>query len=227
MRKGTVWITRSRPGAYSSAEAWQAAGYETYINPLIRIGIPQKMPQPLEENAVVLITSQNALRSLAILTDDRDWPILTVGDASADMARSMGFADVVSASGTAQDLLNMIPRLFNPGSPRIFVHASGQRVRRDLSEVLQGQGYKTRRDVYYNNNVREGIDISDAPSLTHIALYSPMAARAVRKYAGRVNKAKTVSISANTDKALDERYVNRRLIAKRPTEQAMIQVLSA
>ncbi len=227
MSNGIVWITRSQPSADSSAKAWQLAGYETYVKPLIHIGVPSTMPKPLEDGAILLITSQNALRTLEILTDRRDWPVMTVGDASANYARNMGFGDVLSASGNAKDLLALIKKIYNPGHPRIFVHASGQKVSLDLAAQLATSGYSARREVYYLNSVRKLINLNDAPPLTHVALYSPMAARAAKRFAGRVNKAKTISISDNVDKALGERYVNRRLIAKRPTEQAMIKALTA
>ena len=227
MSKGTVWITRSLPDARKSELAWQAAGFETYVNPLVLIGVPEKMPEPLEDRDVLLITSKNALRTLEILTDRRDWPVMTVGDASAHYARDMGFKDVLSARGNAKDLLALSKKLYNPGNPRTFVYASAHHVSLDLAEQLRASGYKARRDIYYHNDVRRHALIMDAPPLTHIAVYSPMAARAVRKYAGRVNGAKTISISANADKALGERYQNRRMIAKRSNEKAMIDALSA
>lgn len=227
MSKGTVWITRSLPGARQSADAWQAAGFETYINPLIRIGVPKVMPQPLDKRDVLLITSTNALRFLEILTDRRDWPVMTVGDASAHYARKMGFVDVLSARGTAKDLLALSQKIYSPNTPRTFVYASARHVSFDLSETLRARGFKARRDIYYHNDVRQYANIDSAPPLTHLAVYSPMAARAARRFAGQVNGAKTISISANADKALGERYKNRRLIAGRPNEQAMIKAVSA
>ena len=227
MHKGTIWITRSYPAAQKSAQAWQLAGFQTYINPVIRIGIPEQMPKPLEPEAILLITSQNALRMLEIFTDRRDWTVMTVGDASADYARQIGFVDVLSASGNGQDLLNLVKKIFKPKDGRLFIHASGGKIRVDLAQRLTKLGYQARREIYYNNEGRRKLDVSAAPPLTHIALYSPMAARLVRPYAGRVNRARTISISENTDRALGERYENRRIIATHPSEEAMIHALSA
>lgn len=222
MSKGKVWITRSEPGATSSKTAWDAAGFDCYVRPVIDIAIAPKMPKPLPDNAVLLITSQNALRVLQQLTDRRDWPVLTVGDMSAKLARSMGFEDVISAKGNARDLFELVLKIYAANSRKMFVHASGANIRMNLAKSLRDKGYKSRRDVYYQNSSKSQIKVDDLKDLTHIALYSPMAAKAVRPYAGRFNKAQTISISPQTDNALEQRYKSRRLIAARPDEQQMI-----
>jgi len=227
MSRKTVWITRSAGSAQKSKEAWEQAGFDAYINPVIDISIAPTMPKPLPDNAVLLITSQNALRTLALLTDRRDWSVMTVGDASAALAREMGFGDVLSAKGNGQDLLELTQRIYAPESKRIFVHASGANIRLNLAKALREKGYKSRRDIYYQNTPKTVIDLTNAPEITHIALYSPMAAKSVRRFAGRFNKASTISISAQTDRALEARYKNRRLIANRPTERDMISAVLA
>lgn len=227
MSKETVWITRSFDGAQKSKAVWEQAGFDVYINPVIDIAIAPTMPEPVPDHAVLLITSQNALRMLAVMTDRRDWPVMTVGDASAALARNMGFVDVLSAKGNGQDLLDLVQRIYTPDSSRLFVHGAGANIRLNLAQALREKGYQARRDVYYENTRKSHIDLADAPALTHIALYSPMAAKTVRRYAGRFNKAKAVSISAQTDQALQERYKNRRIIAARPTERAMVSAVLA
>lgn len=225
--KGTVWITRSEPGAVKSRTIWERAGFDCYMKPVIAVSIAPHMPKPLPDRAVLLITSQNALRILGILTDRRDWPVMTVGDASAAMARKMGFEDVLSAKGNGQDLLEMVQKVYEPGSQKVFVYASGANIRLNLATALREKGYKARRDVYYRNEVVQNIDLSDAPELSHIALYSPMAARRVRPFAGRFKKAQTISISAQADQELQERFKGRRIVSKRPMEAAMIFAVSS
>ena len=103
MSKGKIWITRSQSGAKQSKATWEAAGFKCFVQPVIDIAIAAKMPKPLPENAVLLVSSQNALHILKKLTDCREWPVMTVGDASANLARKMGFEDVLSAKGNAKD----------------------------------------------------------------------------------------------------------------------------
>ncbi len=222
MSKGRVWITRAAPGVARSKAAWEQAGFECFIQPLISIGIAREMPDPLSDDVILLITSQNALRVLGQLTDRRDWPVMAVGDASANLARRMGFDDVLSAKGNGQDLVALVQKIYDPGSNKEFVYASGSFARLNIARILANRGYKTRRDIYYQNEIIAPVDLSQAGDVTHIALYSPMAAHAVRRYAGVLNRARTIAISPNADKMLEGRFINRRIIADRPNEARMI-----
>ncbi len=222
MSKGRVWITRAAPGVARSKAAWERAGFDCFIQPLVSIAIAREMPEPLPDDAVLLITSQNSLRILGQLTDRRDWPVMTVGNASAKLARQMGFDDVLSAEGNAQDLLALVQKIYDPNTQKAFVYASGSFARLDIARNLANRGYKTRRDIYYQNEIIAPVDLSQAGDITHIALYSPMAAHAVRRYAGVFKQARTISISAQADKMLDGRYINRRIVADRPNEARMI-----
>jgi len=225
MSKGTIWITRSNPRAKRSALAWQKAGFETYVKPLLGIAVPDKMPAPLPENAVLLITSQHALRMLTTFTDYRDWPILTVGEATKKFAQNQGFEDVISAQGTAKDLLELTQEIYDPGDPFEFIYASGSQIQFNLMAHLKRRGYDIRRDIYYKNQIRKKVNLNDAPNITHIALYSGLAAHAVRRHARIIGDATTISISAQTDKALGERFKTNRVIAGEPTEAGMINAL--
>ena len=209
-------------GAKQSKAAWEKAGFDCYVEPVIEIAIAAKMPKPIPDNAVLLVSSQNALHILKKLTDRRDWPVMTVGDASANLARKMGFGDVISAKGNAKDLYDLVTKIYDPKVRKIFVHVSAANIRFNLAKNLRDKGFKARRDIYYQNQMKPFVDVEPAGNITHIALYSPMAAKAVRRYAGRFNKATVISISSATDEALAERYKNRRQIAKRPNEAQMI-----
>lgn len=221
-----IWITRSEPGAFKSAKAWERAGFDTYIAPLVRVSPPPIMPDIIADHSVLLITSQNALRAIGELTDRRDWIVLTVGDRSAALARDMGFESVESASGNADDLVRLVNTTYTVDDDRNFIYASGSDIRLDIAKVLERQGYRVRRSVFYDNrpvDVMPEIDLSD---VTHAALYSAMAARIFTRLV--VGKGlSTISISKAVDQVLGERRDALRLIASRPEESAMIKALSS
>ncbi|NNE57014.1 MAG: uroporphyrinogen-III synthase [Hellea sp.] len=227
MSERRIWISRSQPGASHSARVWQKAGFETVINPVVEIAPPKNMPRPLPKNAGLIVTSKNALRMLGTFTDHRDWPVFTVGDATAYLAWQMKFRNVISAQGNAQDLLKLIKDNFKPGGSKSFVYASAARIRLNIAGELRAAGYRARRDVYYINAPKKP-DISALKGkITHIALYSPMAARVVRGTAPNFPQVKVISISANTDSELRKRFGNRRFIAARPNEKAMVAALKS
>jgi uroporphyrinogen-III synthase len=63
----------------------------------------------------LVFTSRNGVAAFAALSDRRDRPVLTVGDATADAARRAGFQDVTSASGALDDLAALIRRTPDAG----------------------------------------------------------------------------------------------------------------
>lgn len=225
MSKGTIWITRAQPGAEKSAQAWRKAGFDPVIAPLVQIAPPKNMPALPLRNAIFLVTSANALRGLEALTDYRGWSILAVGDASASLARKMGFSDVSSAKGNAQALISMVQKTYRPGGNEHFIYASGSDIRTDIAEKLTSAGYQARRDIYYQNTPVASDVQPEFNSITHLALYSAMAAKTVQRYLGRLSLQKTISISPSVDAELTKIPKYKRLIAGYPTEQSMISAL--
>jgi len=221
-----VWITRSEPGASKSAKAWERAGFDTLIAPLVRISLPAIMPDIIADQAILLITSQNALRAIGELTDRRDWSVITVGDRSAAMAHDMGFKTVKSASGNADDLVGLVSRTYDVDDGQNFIYASGSDIRLDVAKVLTDRGYKARRTVFYENRPVDAKAEIDLSNVTHAALYSAMAARTFKRL-GLENCLSTISISEAVDQVLGERPKALRLVASRPEESAMIKALSS
>lgn len=58
----------------------------------------------------LVFTSRNGVAAFAALSERRDRPVLTVGDATADAAHQAGFRDVTSAAGALDDLAALIRR---------------------------------------------------------------------------------------------------------------------
>jgi len=183
------------------------------------------MPPPIPDNAELLITSQNGLHSLLTLTDRRDWNVWAVGDVTAQLARNFGFKSVVSASGTGQDLLETV--LGNKESEGPYIHLSGRDIRFDVAGALRAAGYTARRDIYYENNTVSDLSGVDLSPLTHIALYSPLAAQALVQSGVEAGHLTAVSISEAVDECLSGVKLKTRYVAKRPEESAMIAALCA
>ncbi len=227
MSKGKVWITRAAGGAAKSAESWRGAGFETVIAPVIEIAPPVKCPPPLPKGAALIVTSQNALRYLSVYTDKRDWPVIAVGSATARLARQMGFEDVSASDGNARDLEKYITGAFAPDDSPAFIHACGANIRLNVAAELRKKGYKAQRHIYYFNKPVQKLPALDLSEISHIALYSPMAAKTVSRRALQYGRAMAVSISPATDKMLSSKFRGARKIAVRPAERFMIEAVSS
>ncbi len=85
-----------------------ALGFAPVIAPLLAIRpIPQAAPE-LTGIAALIFTSANGVAAFAALTPDRSRPVFTVGDATAQAARTAGFAQVQSASGDLDSLAALL-----------------------------------------------------------------------------------------------------------------------
>jgi len=223
MSKPTLWITRSVPAAFKSAEQWALAGCAAAVAPLLKIGPPPDMPPMPQKDAVLIFTSGNGIEAFKTLTDERSWPVVTVGDETARLARDAGFKKISSAKGTSGDvtrlILDKLPKTYS------FIHCAGQNVRGTITEDLTKAGYTARRDLYYRSRPVETLPKIDLGHLNYIALYSPLAAQTLASFKPDLSLVTTLSISIATDALLGDLNIKSRLIAKSSTETAMLDLL--
>ncbi len=243
MEGKTVWISRTREGAAESAKAFEAAGFNTVLAPLITVR-PVGAPDLPPKNAVLIFTSQNGVRTFCDTTQKRDWPVVTVGDATAELARAQGFTAVYSAAGTSADIAPLIARgaqggAFDDGAfdkAASFVHICNQTPRGTVVADLRALGLSAARQIYYRSEAVEELPKLDWDTIDVTALFSPRAAQVLTRFAPEISpdfsRVTTLSISAATDRALDGKGADglspkARLIAAAPTVESMIAALRA
>src|SRR5581483_7546674 len=132
-------VTRPRAEAVELATALERRGIAALIEPLIEIRFADLPPPDLAGVRAILCTSANGVRALARLTPERGLPLFAVGDATAARAREAGFAAVVSAAGTVEDLARLVRARLVP--------VAGSAVAGDLAAALPG--YAVERAVLY------------------------------------------------------------------------------
>lgn len=219
-----VWITRSQPGADKSALAMRAAGYEPIVAPLLKIEPADQMPRRPPDDAILLITSQNALGVLTTYIRERHWTLICVGDATADLAREHGFRSVHSVNGTSANITTHIANHYM-GDKHPFWHLSGNNVQGTMVEDLGSLGFNVARHIYYQSRpvtVWPEIDLSD---IEFVAIYSPLAATTFRGFNGDVAHISAVSFSHAVDRALEGLTLKSRHVATDPTEASLIRAL--
>ena len=115
-----VLILRPQPGAGESAARARALGLEPVVAPLFAIRrLDWRPPDPAGFDAVMLTSAQAPRLAGDGLTSFLGLPCYAVGARTAEAARSVGFANVTSASGDAADLLDVmaadgVRRAFHP-----------------------------------------------------------------------------------------------------------------
>jgi uroporphyrinogen-III synthase len=163
-----VLITRPLAEAARTASLVQARGFSPVIAPLLTVRHSSPVV-PLQPQAV-LVTSGNALRGLPILAA----PLLAVGDATAARARDAGFAQVGSAAGDANALVETAVQKLRPNAgPLLLACGRGQGL--GVAAALRARGFSVIRRVTY-----EAAPVSQFPAeataclraeLLHAALF--------------------------------------------------------
>lgn len=178
-----VLVTRPQEDAGSLMEQIEAMGHQVVTAPLLEI-IPDP-PRHVDLTGVqaVAATSRNALRAIAgchWLPPVLQLPMLAVGAATAEAARSLGFRRVVVGPGDARGLALIARDVLRPAAG-VLLHLSGSEIAFDLAAALQPEGYATRRVIVYRTAERTELPSQVADRLRHgeidaVLLMSPRTA---------------------------------------------------
>jgi uroporphyrinogen-III synthase len=225
-----ILITRPEPGAGETAIRIAAMGFEPVLAPALGIELTGGL---LPAAAVVLATSGNALAPC--FPAFRDFPIYTVGDATASRARGMGFSRVVSAAGDAVALAALVVRERLPSEGALLL-ASGQGQGLSLAVALRQAGFRVlRRAVYRAVPARAlpiaAIDALRAGQIRAALFFSAETARIFVRLVQRAGISETVrpvealAIGAAAGVALQALPWRRVGVAAKPTQDAMLALL--
>lgn len=133
-------VTRPEPDASETAARLNALDIETVIEPLLIAETLQTTLPDTTGFAALAVTSASALRALhdrGDLPRMLNLPLYAVGDRTAETARHFGFAEIVSAHGSFDDLVALLARA-GIGGPILYPAARQQAG--DLGKALAPHG---------------------------------------------------------------------------------------
>lgn len=219
-----IWITQSLPRARDTAEDYAELGLEPVISPVLEISPISSPPAPPVKSDLLIFTSRNGVSAFAETCSKRANEVICVGDATAELARKVGFVHVRSAEGDAQDVVKLVLKTV-PRSQTLR-HCCGEHVKGRLAEQLSEAGYKIERAIYYSASPVDQTDVN-LGGVKYVALYSPRGALAFSDFVkGKdVSHMMSLSISGATDAALEPLSLKSRLIAETPDQTAMVKAL--
>lgn len=140
-------LLRQQEECFALSNLLESYGVMSFSYPLFE---PCFFPiSPLENPQGLLITSKNALRSIQQNEDLKAIPLYAVGDQTAQLAKSMGFTDVRSASGTAKDLISLVTQKASR-KKGILWYLSGDIIKENIAEILKKKGFSSKRQIVYN-----------------------------------------------------------------------------
>jgi uroporphyrinogen-III synthase len=184
-----VLVTRPHPDDEATASALRARGFEVLQAPMLRFE-----PVPFHDDAdalygAVIVTSANALRGIAPhLADSRllKLPLFAVGEHTAVAARDAGFGEVMTATGDAaalRDLVLASVKAKQLKKASTLLYLAGADLARDLAGELGEKGFTvvthtTYRMVPESSLPREVCDAFVANRIKAVLHYSRRSARA-------------------------------------------------
>lgn len=233
----TRWlVTRPREEAERFADAMRDRGLDPVIAPILEIEPVDPGLLDLSGIQAVLATSRSGIAAFALHTDRRDLPVLAVGDATADLARTLGFTDVASASGDAVDLAALVQGRLAPAKGALL-HASGEDQAQDLGTLLQPARFQVRRVILYRARAVEALPPAAAaaladPGLEGVVFFSPRTAKVFATLAARVDLTHRLAgltaacLSPAVAQALDASPWRAVRIAERPDSPSLLARLT-
>lgn len=154
-----VLVTRPEPEAAAFGAQLEALGHTVTIEPLLRI---EYLPVPADALAGaggLIATSRNGARALADSPGAdaaRRLPLFAVGPGTAQLARELGFVNVVAGSGSAADLVPVILEAAGQLSGPL-IHMRGEDVAFDLQKALRPSDIELREVICYGSLPAEGL----------------------------------------------------------------------
>lgn len=227
-----VLVTRAEPGATLTCERLAALGYPAVNAATARIAATEGAPDWTGAGGVI-VTSPNGAGQLKRLGAPRTLKVFAVGPASAAAARAAGHEDVVTGSGDAAGLLDIILNAPDPGR---LIHVRGRDQAFDLSGALKQMGRDARSHIAYEARPVEALPDAALQALgpgTVVLLHSPLGTErllALVEAAGRLSALGGAHILAISDAAagpLRHSGAGRVTVAKCPDEASMLDALKA
>lgn len=235
-----VLVTRPEADAAEMKSALEKVGVSVSLAPLIDIQFDDIAPDALEGAAALIATSRNGLRSLArskACNNLLALPIFTVGRATEDMARALGFKTVVSGAGTASALAETIAAYYGgvtPASPLVLL--AGDHVAFDLESALGEHGITVLPHQVYRANAVRSLAAPVAADLSRgaidaVILMSPRTADIWVGLAESVGGARGLSpiahvcLSQSVADRLPRRLGLKIAVAREPTGMHIVDVV--
>ncbi len=154
-----VLVTRPREDSVSLQRELLRRGIEVVLEPLLKIERMNETELDLAGVHALIFTSANGVRAFRTISERRDFPVFTVGDATAGECREAGFSQIASADGDVDDLEALIRRSCEPRDGRL-IHVAGNAATGNLAAGLTASGFDVFRAPLYE--ARQASSLSPA-----------------------------------------------------------------
>jgi uroporphyrinogen-III synthase len=231
-----ILVTRSQPRAAQTAADLRARGHQPIIAPLFEMELLADVDPKTGPWDAILLTSANGLWGIVSFAQDKKWhgiPVFAVGDVTAKAARDMRFADVTSAGGNVNDLVDLVAARLQP--PARLLYLAGEERAGNLAGALRSKNFEVDLVVVYRFLAAQCLPepavaalAGDIDGVLHFSRASAEnflnAARGSNLLEAALTKPIHFCLSEQVAAPLREAGAARIEVAARPTQDALLEL---
>ena len=146
-----ILLTRPLDDCSEMIVRFKSLGHQVSHLPLLNIEKINFDEINFSEFKSIIFTSANAVKYLDTKEIDKKTFCFCVGSATEKKTRSLGFQNVISASGSVEKLKELILQNFDKKNGKL-IYFSGEIVSANLDEQLKNEGYNVKRVINYRTN---------------------------------------------------------------------------
>ncbi len=146
-----ILLTRPLEDCSEMIVRFKSLGHQVSHLPLLNVEKLNYGEINFSEFKSIIFTSANAVKYLDTKEIDKKTLCFCVGSATEKKTRSLGFQNVISASGNVENLKELILQNFDKKNGKL-IYFSGEIVSANLDEQLINEGYNVKRVINYRTN---------------------------------------------------------------------------
>ena len=146
-----ILLTRPLEDCSEMIVRFKSLGHQVSHLPLLNVEKLNYGEINFSEFKSIIFTSANAVKYLDTKEIDKKTLCFCVGSATEKKTRSLGFQNVISASGSVENLKELILQNFNKKNGKL-IYFSGEIVSANLDQQLINEGYNVKRVINYRTN---------------------------------------------------------------------------
>ena len=146
-----ILLTRPIEDCSEMIIKFQSLGHQVSHLPLLNISKINYELINLSDYKGIIFTSANAIKFFDLKRIDKKILCFCVGNSTEKKARSLGFQNVITASGNVENLKELILQNFDKNNGKL-VYVSGEIIAANLDQQLEDEGYNVKRIINYQTN---------------------------------------------------------------------------
>ena len=146
-----ILLTRPLEDCSEMIVRFKTLGHQVSHLPLLNVEKINFGEINFSEFKCIIFTSANAVKHLDTKKIDKKILCFCVGDVTEKKTRSLGFQNVISASGSVQNLRELILQNFDKKKGKL-IYFSGEIISENLDQQLINEGYNVKRVINYRTH---------------------------------------------------------------------------